>query len=949
MLLDELLKISDLFANNDLEKDYSNVFFAPYYQYIESQVESSLSKINKEFSAKFSGDIAFQVVSYVYKNYFKYIYTFEYQLAKQNKLFQERNNSEGINDFITKISCSREWIEYLFEKYPILYNIINDYSIHILDYISEIILHFLQDSDVLLKVFGVNSDSLESIQLFKGDLHDWRCVSLLEFKNGTAIYYKPRNANNEEFLQSMITELNKSGLDITLGIPNFISKKNYSWHLHICGNGSCSINMPEYCYNWGKLQCMFYVLGTQDIIPDNILYNQGIPYIIDCESIVLRPYHYHDGNALSVYLQKSVLKTGILPDWMFDDANQRTSISSVLFRFKGGNKHLPHTSKDYYSMSRENIGDFISGFSNAYAFFSNNKQSILTWISNSRIDELYSRVLIHPTMIYSCLLNEQMTPEYLAGVKNLQPLLSSLVHKRVYGTHTKSITESIKKQIVSGNIPYFYSIGNKACLYSGTMYNVCYDFYRCPNNTEWIADKLESLSNQDLKYQCNIIKETLKFYFDITEDRVQYIEPEKFSEFPKNVSYIEAALGIYKRIENYEIQVGDLIGYVGKTKCLYDGAFQIALHNNSIYDGVSGLCIFFMTLYYHTHDENLLYKAKALFRQMCNDIESINISVEECKDIPISPLTGITGVIYLMECFHSDLYHEPTYTFIINKLKEIIPLTKQYDYMSGITGLICLLFQAKLINNTEKMELISLCGKRLLELGNISNGMMSWTYLDGSKYTVQRTMILGGYSHGSASICVAFYLLYLTTKDTLYKDAFKMALKHDRSFFSEEIGGWIDGRDPENKIDSGSWCHGSAGIALSRLQLLSLGYKDSIINKELDIAVSQIKKRLSGNLSICHGVMGNIEILHALENLGYKVDVDLSLCERKIIHDILNKSSIWCGDDDFDSLIGLFMGIAGVGYQLLRVYSWEKVPSVMSLEINTKNIYMHQRSQNEKN
>lgn len=236
---------------------------------------------------------------------------------------------------------------------------------------------------------------------------------------------------------------------------------------------------------------------------------------------------------------------------------------------------------------------------------------------------------------------------------------------------------------------------------------------------------------------------------------------------------------------------------------------------------------------------------------------------------------------------------------------------------------------------------MKLCGQRLLELSIISSGMMSWKYLDGGRYTTKRSMVLGGYSHGSASICVAFYMLYLETADIKYREAFQKTLKHDRSFFSYDIKGWIDGRNEDNKLDSGSWCHGSAGIALSRLQLLSLGYNDTLIKEELDYAISQIKKRLKCNLSICHGVMGNLEILYALKNYGCEICCDLDLYEKVVCKEICSRSPIWCGDDNYDSLIGLFMGISGIGYQLIRINSWESTPSVMCLETNCQNKFLH--------
>ena len=182
--------------------------------------------------------------------------------------------------FISEISCNKDWINYLFEKYPVLHTAIELFSEHILIYISELASDFLKDINVLTKVYNVKEEDLVSICLFKGDLHNWKCVSSLVFKNGYIIYYKPRSADNEKFLLSFTKTLISLGLNIKIGIPVFVGRDNYSWHLHISDNESHSLDISQYYFNWGVLQCLFYILGTQDIIPDNILYSKGIPYIL---------------------------------------------------------------------------------------------------------------------------------------------------------------------------------------------------------------------------------------------------------------------------------------------------------------------------------------------------------------------------------------------------------------------------------------------------------------------------------------------------------------------------------------------------------------------------------------------------------------------------------------------------------------------------------------------
>lgn len=201
----------------------------------------------------------------------------------------------------------------------------------------------------------MKESKIDEISLFEGDLHAGNCVSSVLFLNGTKLYYKPRGAANEKFIMSIISALDKMGLSIQFGIPAFIDRENYSWHFQVkpCDmKNSDSIN--EYYYNLGKIQALLYLLGAQDIIPDNLIVIGNCPYIIDCESIVSKKFKHLDSTKISAYLQSSVLETGILPDWMFNGANDRSQISSVLFEFDDSNFHLPKK-KENLILSRQKL------------------------------------------------------------------------------------------------------------------------------------------------------------------------------------------------------------------------------------------------------------------------------------------------------------------------------------------------------------------------------------------------------------------------------------------------------------------------------------------------------------------------------------------------------------------------------------------------------------------
>ena len=111
-----------------------------------------------------------------------------------------------------------------------------------------------------------------------------------------------------------------------------------------------------------------------------------------------------------------------------------------------------------------------------------------------------------------------------------------------------------------------------------------------------------------------------------------------------------------------------------------------------------------------------------------------------------------------MELFPNDFYNKTVYDDIIERIKKLIPITTQFDYMSGLTGLIMFITQCKLIKYHDKRILLQTSGNRLLELANSKDGMLHWTYLDGVRGREEK-LVLGGFSHGSSAIAVAFRIL----------------------------------------------------------------------------------------------------------------------------------------------------------------------------------------------
>ena len=131
----------------------------------------------------------------------------------------------------------------------------------------------------------------------------------------------------------------------------------------------------------------------------------------------------------------------------------------------------------------------------------------------------------------------------------------------------------------------------------------------------------------------------------------------------------------------------------------------------------------------------------------------------------------------------------------------------------------------------------------------------------------------------------------------------------------------------------GAWCHGAGGIGLSRALLLREGYRDEIILDEIRLAASRLISTLGKNDCICHGDLGNLEILKIIgESLDDVQIINIAHSGMSsLASKIINGNELIYGDGRHMPSYGLFLGRSGAAYQMLRFAKWETVPSILFL------------------
>jgi lantibiotic modifying enzyme len=174
---------------------------------------------------------------------------------------------------------------------------------------------------------------------------------------------------------------------------------------------------------------------------------------------------------------------------------------------------------------------------------------------------------------------------------------------------------------------------------------------------------------------------------------------------------------------------------------------------------------------------------------------------------------------------------------------------------------------------------------------------------------------------------MAWALLELAsfTGEERFKTTAMDAIAYERSLFSPEAGNCPDLRDFVDTQRGGAanngrdkqkfmmaWCHGAPGIGLALQTTMAQGF--------------------GRNHSLCHGDLGNLELLlqasEVLDTPYWRVQANRIAA---MVIESFGRHGYLCGVPLGVEVPGLMTGLAGIGYELLRLAEPQRVPAVLVL------------------
>ena len=303
------------------------------------------------------------------------------------------------------------------------------------------------------------------------------------------------------------------------------------------------------------------------------------------------------------------------------------------------------------------------------------------------------------------------------------------------------------------------------------------------------------------------------------------------------------------------------------------------------------------------------------------------------RQLQIGGFVGWGGVIYTAAHL-GILWDQPHLATeaeaIVERLPALIERDTQFDIMGGAAGCVAgLLALNRCFPSRRALAAAVLCGDHLLAHAQPMRRGIAWL----QKGVASKP--LAGFSHGTAGIAWALLELFAATGELRFQSTALAAIEYERGLFSPTEGNWPDLRDfvTSGLAEKGNaWCHGAPGIGLSRL-LCMRHLDDPQLRSEIDAALrATLAQGFSNAHCLCHGDLGNLELLfEASLTLGEtRWQGEVNWATAMVLKDI-DQNGWLCGNPLRVESPGLMTGLAGIGYELLRLADPAHVPSVLAL------------------
>lgn len=925
--LDKILEFYDFNIIKYIEnKDISLIIF-PFIKYVAYRLsEFDWGNSSMKFSESAIQDIL--------NNYIKQMTT-----VIEKCIVVELEEYKSTHEFKSKDSKSQfiEFLEFLYteenlfnfyKKYAVNTRIITIRTIYFINNMKDLVSALKESEQEMIDVLNLELSKINHIELSVGDSHEkGKGVIIIEFDKSKVVY-KPKSLDICKSYEIFIEWINQNSELLNLITPRGIYRDSYALIEFIKYKSCKSVDeVKRYYERFGYTLALGYTLAMTDIHLENIVANSEYPVIVDGETMLQNTIKTSKNNTVlekfkDEFYMETILATAMLPNTAMIDrnldlsalaGNEQKADKKFLMPVNIGTSDFHYEESEYIMSGSNNIPmineekinykDYIyciiNGFNKMINFIYANKDFLLTEKSPLKnFKDKKIRFLTKSTQKYSELLMFLTHPTCCTQMSVRERTLQNIW---AYPHFNKEIIKSEYNDMLFNDIPIFYSTTSSKSLYDSQGNE--YKNYFEKTGFDKILDRIKNLNKEVINKQQDVLFMHLGLY---SEYKLSEFSRKSYNFNLQNLdlSY-EAEEIAEKLIKSAILDANKNISWpfvsISKKSTMF------SLTAVDLYEGLTGIAVFFLELYYNTKKKIYFeYYKKCIkcceleFDNYSNDISAF--SQKYSLIYPIMLEIKLLGSSDFESVIHKsiDTLYETSKEYIVNSK------TFNIDWISGISGLLALLMD--MLSNL--IIISDLQRKKIKKIASVLYEIITEKLRLGD---FEENI---GQAHGYSGIMLALarYSKYVDTNSYKYiRNIIKTYLRKEKLLYlfrKEEI--------------KDKWCNGLSGMIISRVEILKY-INDTEIDRDLKELINDLIKcqeSLYNGDSLCHGNSGTIiSIKICIEN-GYDIQGKLSYIYNRMLSQVLGEK-IYTQNYKLLKTITvdnptLFTGCSGVGYMLLK-------------------------------
>ena len=850
----------------------------------------------------------------------------------------------------------------LFEDKPVLLRLMATITRQWIDTSRELVLRLGADLETIRGAFlAPDADRVADIEGGLSDPHNGgRSVRILSFEDGSRVVYKPKDLRVDVAWHDLVERLNRSDPPVALKAVRAIAREGYGWtefidHTHGTDRKGCA----RFFKRSGAWLALLHCFAATDMHQENMIAAGDHAVPIDLEMILqataeerkAQDPEGHAFDAASDIVANSVLTVGLLPAYgrspdnkvfavgaMTSDRDAKTrltwtNINSDAMRptktkeVAETRPNLPHVGGHYARFS-DHIDDFVAGFEE-YAKF------LRRCAGGLAIDGLFGgfaglpvRKVMRPTQFYYLLLQRLKDHRSMTDGAIWSAQADFIARLADWDKETDPVwplQRAERAALLALNVPHFVSPSDADEIADANGLSVRTG---ATPGIDRARSRVAGFDEEEIAWQVDVIGHSTSTLSRPEAARAApSIVPEPRQSFrrgadrPVEEIFLAEADRIAAELARRAIRRGVGAAWIGLDWLGDSEVSQLVCLGPDLYNGVCGIALFLAAHSVVTGSASSAELAWAGVAYLRKQLKSRN-AARIARSLGIGGAAGLGSIVYALTVMAKGLDQAElladAHRAAALITDELIAADKRLDVVSGSAGAILGLL--RLYRDTGSGEVLKRavkCGDHLLGQNRAgAEGRRSWV---GHGFGPRA---LNGMSHGAAGFAYALASLAAATGREDFARAASECIAFENSSYDPGRGNWPDLRAAGEPSWLCQWCYGATGIGLARIAARQRGTIDAkVAAADIGHAVEGAKRAPPSAVdTLCCGTLGSVEFFCAAGDALGRSELRGLASQRllAVLHDAAAAGDYRWNSGNSRFNLGLFRGLAGVGYTLLR-------------------------------